>query len=91
MFYLFLIGLLIASYALSHAKPRKTAFFYFILALVVLLFKIVPGMSVFFDYVIMALLLIISGFLFLVAEMTEKHRTSRTYIKSFTATFGKQK
>ncbi len=42
MFHLFLIGLLIASFALSNAKPRKTAAFYFIIALVVLFFKILP-------------------------------------------------
>ncbi|MEN8264015.1 MAG: hypothetical protein ABFR82_11165 [Nitrospirota bacterium] len=88
MFHLFLIGLLIASFALSNAKPRKTAAFYLIIALVVLFVKILPGASSnIFDFVIMALLLITSGFLFLIAESTEKNRTSRTYIKSFKATF----
>ena len=88
MFKLFLIGLLIASFALSNTKPRKTAAFYFIMAFVVLFFKILPETEPnIFDSVIMALLLIISGFLFAIAEATEKNRTSRTYIKSFKATF----
>ncbi len=91
MLYLFLIGLLIASFALSNAKPRKTAAFYFIIALALLFFKVLPGTSSnFFDSVIIALLFIISGFLFLIAESTEKNRTSRTYIKSFMATFTNQ-
>ena len=89
MFELIVIGIVIASFALSNTKPRKTAVFYFIMALVVLFFRIVPGSSNIFDYVIISLLFIISVFLFLIAEITEKNRTSRTYIKSFIATFGK--
>ena len=91
MLYLFLIGLLIASFALSNARPRKTAAFYFIIALALLFFKVLPDASSnIFDSVIIALLFIISGFLFLISESTEKNRTSRTYIKSFIATFFNQ-
>jgi Ca2+/Na+ antiporter len=91
MFNLFLIGLLIASFALSNTNPRKTAAFYFIMAFVVLFFKILPDAEPnIFDSVIMALLFIISGFLFVIAESTEKNRTTRTYIKSFKATFTNQ-
>jgi uncharacterized integral membrane protein len=91
MFKLFLIGLLIASFALSNTKPRKTAAFYFIMAFVILFFKILPDTEPnIFDSMIMALLFIISGFLFVIAESTERNRTSRTYIKSLRATFSKR-
>jgi hypothetical protein len=58
------------------------------MAFVVLFFKILPDTEFnIFDSMIMALLFIISGFLFVIAESTERNRTSRTYIKSLKATF----
>ena len=87
MFSLLMIGLLILSFAISNHRPGLAALLDITLVVIILLFRIIPGNAGFLEWIIMALLLITTGYLFAAAGMTGKKRTLRAYIKSIRATF----
>lgn len=87
MFSLFMICLLILSFAISNHRPGIAALLDISLAVIILIFRIIPGNAGFLDWIIMPLLLIVTGYLFVAAEMTGKKRSLRIYIRSIRATF----
>jgi hypothetical protein len=82
-----MIGLLILSFAISNHRPGLAALLDITLVVIILLFRIIPGNAGFLEWIIMALLLITTGYLFVAAGMTGEKRTLRTYIRSIRATF----
>jgi hypothetical protein len=82
-----MIGLLILSFAVSNHRPGLAALLDIALVVIILLFRIIPGNAGFLEWIIMALLLITTGYLFAAAGMTGKKRTLRAYLISIRATF----
>jgi hypothetical protein len=85
MFGLIMTGLLAVSFGLSNSRPRIAATLDVILVFVLIFFRIIPGVAGIIDWMIMALLIILAGYMLLVAEMTRK-RTWRSYVNSIRAT-----